>query len=57
MRRRRCVVTIAVTVAAAVGLLVVLVLSALTVIPEYERAAFFQLGHLRCRKGVSPWSS
>jgi regulator of protease activity HflC (stomatin/prohibitin superfamily) len=57
MRRWRCVVTIAVVVAAVVGLLVVLVLSALKVIPEYERAVFFRLGHLRRRKGVSPWSS
>ena len=52
MRRWRCVVTIAVVVAAVVGL----VLSAFTVIPEYERAVFFRLGHLRS-KGVSPWSS
>jgi regulator of protease activity HflC (stomatin/prohibitin superfamily) len=50
-------VTIAVVVAAVVGLLVVLVLSALTVILEYERAEFFRLGHRRRRKGASPWSS
>lgn len=44
--------TIAVVVAAViVGLLVVLVLSSLKVIPEYERAVFFRLGHLKGAKG------
>jgi regulator of protease activity HflC (stomatin/prohibitin superfamily) len=45
-------VTIGLVVAAVVvGLLIVLLLSALKVVPEYERAVFFRLGHLKGAKG------
>jgi regulator of protease activity HflC (stomatin/prohibitin superfamily) len=54
-------VTTAIVVAAVVaGLLVLVMVSALKVIPEYERAVFFRLGHLKGAKGpgliiVLPW--
>jgi regulator of protease activity HflC (stomatin/prohibitin superfamily) len=43
---------VAIAVSAVVlGLLILLVLASLKVIPEYERAVFFRLGHLRGAKG------
>jgi regulator of protease activity HflC (stomatin/prohibitin superfamily) len=45
-------VTLAIVVVLiVVGLLVALVLSALKVVPEYERAVFFRLGHSKGAKG------
>jgi regulator of protease activity HflC (stomatin/prohibitin superfamily) len=40
-----------VVVAVVVGSLLLLVLSALRVVPEYERAVFFRLGHVKGAKG------
>jgi regulator of protease activity HflC (stomatin/prohibitin superfamily) len=45
-------VTVVLIVGAVVlGLLVLLLLSAIRVVPEYERAVFFRLGHLKGAKG------
>jgi regulator of protease activity HflC (stomatin/prohibitin superfamily) len=45
------VVLASVVVAIVVGLLLLLLLSSLKVVPEYERAVFFRLGHLKGAKG------